>query len=348
MKLSDFDYELPPGRIAQEPPGQRESARLMYLNRKTGAVEHLRFPQILDLLEAGDVLVLNDTRVIPAKLFGTRQSTGGKVEALLVQPQDDNHWHALLKTRGKLQDGETILFGKGKLVANVAGRHAEDGWRIRFQMPKDELLTELTKYGVMPLPPYIKRQGEFDPRVEFDRERYQTIFAREPGAIAAPTAGLHFTDSLLERIRRDGIEIVSVTLHVGLGTFKPVTAEDPRRHQMHAERYTLSDETASAINRAKDEHRRIIAVGTTACRTLESCASECRLQPASGWTSLFIYPLYEFQVIDGLITNFHLPRSTLLMLVAAFAGRERILNAYQEAITEEYRFYSYGDAMVIL
>ena len=347
MKLSDFDYQLPLELIAQEPPQNRDDSRLLLLDRATGQTDHLRFPSVLDILLPGDVLVLNNTQVIPARLSGRKQ-TGAKVDALLVQEEAAGVWQALLKTRGKLRDGETLSFADDELPATLLGRHPTEGWRIRFEVPGKELLRKLAQIGRMPLPPYIKRQAGQDPRDPVDRERYQTVFAGRPGAIAAPTAGLHFTEDTLVRVQEKGVEVHHVTLHVGLGTFKPVTAEDPREHQMHTELFVLEDRVADALNAALAEGRRIVAVGTTAVRTLESCYEDSRLKPRSGETDLFIYPPHEFQVVRGLLTNFHLPKSTLLMLVAAFAGRERVLAAYDEAIRLRYRFYSYGDAMLIL
>jgi len=347
MKLSDFDYQLPLELIAQEPPENRDDSRLLLLDRETGRIEHLHFPSILDLLQPRDVLVLNNTQVIPARLSGHKQ-TGAKVDALLVQEETDGAWQTLLKTRGKLRDGETLSFADGELPATLLGKHPAEGWRIRFEVPGNELPQKLAQIGRMPLPPYIKRLAGNDPRDPVDRKRYQTVFAGQPGAIAAPTAGLHFTEDTLARLQDKGIETHYVTLHVGLGTFKPVTAEDPRDHNMHAEFFVLEDHVADALNAALTEGRRIVAVGTTAVRTLESCYEGGRLEPRSGETDLFIYPPHEFQVVRGLLTNFHLPKSTLLMLVAAFAGRERVLAAYEEAIRLRYRFYSYGDAMLIL
>jgi S-adenosylmethionine:tRNA ribosyltransferase-isomerase len=347
MRLSDFDYRLPPELIAQEPPARRQDSRLLFLRRDSGRMEHFRFPQVVDICQPGDVLVLNDTRVVPARLFG-RKETGGGVDALVVREEAGGVWQALMKARGKLQEGEKIGFADGELPATVLGRHEEGGWRLRFQVTGDELRDRLAARGKMPLPPYIRRTGPDDPRDSIDRERYQTVFAEKLGAIAAPTAGLHFTEAILAQLRAKGVETYAVTLHVGLGTFKPVTADDPRKHRMQAEFFTLGNEVAESINRAMEQGRRIIAVGTTSVRTLETCFEGGRLRPKSGWTDLFIYPPYEFRVVRGLLTNFHLPKSTLLMLVSAFACRERILAAYQEAIAERYRFYSYGDAMLIL
>ncbi|MBI2190794.1 MAG: tRNA preQ1(34) S-adenosylmethionine ribosyltransferase-isomerase QueA [Planctomycetes bacterium] len=344
--LSDFDYVLPPHLIAQQPLARREDARLLLLDRADGRMRHLRFHQVLEVIEPGDLLVLNDTRVLPARLYGMR-STGGRVEALLVSQEADGCWHALLHARGRLQPGEAIHFGRGHIRSTLERRHAEGGWYLHFDDAADELDRKLQTLGHMPLPPYIKRRGEDDPRWSVDRERYQTVYAREPGAIAAPTAGLHFTESLLEEGRQRGVRTVCVTLHVGLGTFKPVTAEDPTRHPMHAECYEVSEAAAQAVNAVREHGRRVIAVGTTACRALETCARNGRAEPGRGTTRLFMYPPYTFQVVDALLTNFHLPRSTLLMLVSAFAGRDRILHAYETAVREGYRFYSYGDAMLI-
>ncbi|MDP6116289.1 MAG: tRNA preQ1(34) S-adenosylmethionine ribosyltransferase-isomerase QueA [Planctomycetota bacterium] len=367
MKLSDFDFCLPPELIAQEPAERREESRLMVLNRQARTIEHLKFHHIPDLLHAGDLLVLNNTRVVPARIFGTRH-TGGRVEALLVEESEHGIWQALLKCRGRLEDGELIEFGAfsgldaprqgegavaerqrhAEFTARLLGKHDAEGWLLDFQMPAQTLLDTLEQNGQMPLPPYIKREKGHDQRDEMDRHRYQTVFARESGAIAAPTAGLHFSEILIENLKAQEVLFEYVTLHVGLGTFKPVTAEDIQDHVMHSEEYSLSERTAKAVNDARSDGRRIIPVGTTSLRTLESCALEGHVVAGHGHTDLFIYPPYEFKMTDAMITNFHLPKSTLMMLIAALAGRETVLDAYRTAIDEKYRFFSYGDAMFIV
>jgi len=336
----------------------------MVLDRQNRTIDHLKFHQIPDLLHAGDLLVLNNTRVVPARIFGTRH-TGGRVEALLVQETGHGIWQALLKCRGRLEDGEVIEFSSlgtsrqddqavaerqhhTELRARLLGKHPTEGWLLDFGTPAQTLLNKLEKHGLMPLPPYIKREKGNDIRNEMDMERYQTVFARETGAIAAPTAGLHFSDKLIENLKVQGVLVEYVTLHVGLGTFKPVTAENVEDHVMHFEEYTLSEPTAKAVNDAKAEGRRVIPVGTTSLRTLESCAAEQRVCDGQGHTDLFIYPPYEFRITDAMITNFHLPKSTLMMLISALADRELVLDAYKIAIEEKYRFFSYGDAMLIL
>ncbi|MDA0842122.1 MAG: tRNA preQ1(34) S-adenosylmethionine ribosyltransferase-isomerase QueA [Planctomycetota bacterium] len=346
MKLSDFDFCLPPELIAQEPAERREDSRLMVLNRENRTIDHLKFHQVPDLMHAGDLLVLNNTRVVPSRLFGKRH-TGGRVEALLVEEIETGIWQALLKSRGRLEDGEAIEF-TDELQARLLGKHPAEGWLLDFKIPAPAFLSMLEKHGLMPLPPYIKREKGSDARNQMDMERYQTVFARESGAIAAPTAGLHFTDKLIENLKARGVLVEYVTLHVGLGTFKPVTAEDVQDHVMHPEEYFLSEATAKAVNDAKAEGRRVIPVGTTSLRTLESCAAGQRVSAGQGDTNLFIYPPYDFQIADAMITNFHLPKSTLMMLISALADRALVLDAYRIAIEEKYRFFSYGDAMFIL
>ncbi len=340
MKTSDFYYDLPEELIAQTPLQQRDASRLMVLNRQTGEVSHRHFFDILDYLKPGDCLVMNDSRVLPARLLG-RRPTGGAVEVLLLRDLGDQCWECLCKPGRKMQPGSQVVFGDGELTATVT-EVREDGNRIvRFHY-RGIFLEVLERLGKMPLPPYIKAELK-------DQERYQTVYSRETGSAAAPTAGLHFTQELLEAIRAKGVKTAFVTLHVGLGTFRPVKAEQITDHHMHAELCMISEETAGILNSARKEGGRIICVGTTSCRTLESLVGEDGSFAAkSKWTDIFIYPGYTFKAMDGLITNFHLPESTLVMLVSAFAGREHVLNAYKEAVAQRYRFFSFGDAMCIL
>ncbi|HTL47375.1 MAG TPA: tRNA preQ1(34) S-adenosylmethionine ribosyltransferase-isomerase QueA [Verrucomicrobiae bacterium] len=342
-RLSSYDYDLPPELIAAHPPEKRTSARLMKIGRETGAVEHRRFGNVADFLKAGDVLVLNDTKVIPARLLG-RRPTGGKVQALLLKETGPDRWEALLKPSGRIAKGQVLAFeGKGvTLEARVDDEPAEHGVRT-LVFPDPDFRKKLEIVGHMPLPPYIERED-----TDQDREDYQTVFARAEGAVAAPTAGLHFDKPLLETLRQKGVEIVFITLHTGYGTFQPVYEEDVTQHEMFEEFYSIDAAAAEKINAAKREKRRVIACGTTTVRALESAAREGSLQAGQGLTRIFIYPPYAFRVMDGLITNFHLPKSTLLMLVASFLGREKMMAAYHEAVREKYAFYSYGDAMVIL
>ncbi|HTG34892.1 MAG TPA: tRNA preQ1(34) S-adenosylmethionine ribosyltransferase-isomerase QueA [Thermoanaerobaculia bacterium] len=336
MLTRDFDYDLPAASIAQEPAPRGES-RLLVLDRQ-GPERHSRVSDLPGLLHPGDLLVLNDTRVIPARLYG-RSAGGGRMEILLIERVAEREWDALVKPGRRARPGAVFSLDEG-LAAEVIDKHEDGRHRLRFTEPIEPHLDRL---GHIPLPPYIHR-----PDTPEDRERYQTVFARQPGAVAAPTAGLHFTAALLAEIAAAGIEIARVTLHVGIGTFKPVAAERIEEHRMESERYEIGEETAGAIRRARAAGRRIVAVGTTVVRTLESAAlaGEGEVRAGSGATKLFITPGYQFQGVDALLTNFHLPRSTLLMLVSAFAGRERVLAAYEEAITNGYRFYSYGDAML--
>ncbi len=338
LRVSDFDYELPPERIAQYPADRRDSSRLLELDRRTGETAHHMFPAIVKLLQPGDVLVLNDTRVIPARLLGERPG-GGQVELLLLEPVEGTRWRALGRPGRALRPGRTVAFGGGRLIATVVGEE-DDGVRVVELEHEGELLPLLEEIGLPPLPPYIDREVE-----EEDRERYQTVYARRPGAVAAPTAGLHFTEELLDAIRKRGVDIGYVTLHVGLGTFRPVRVERIEDHVMHEEYYEISAETARLINRRSG---RLVAVGTTVTRTLETVAgADGTVHAGAGRTDLFITPGYRFRAVEAMLTNFHLPRSTLIMMVAAFAGRERILAAYREALAAGYRFYSYGDAMFI-
>ncbi len=348
LTLGDFDYDLPPERIAQEPLARRDASRLMRLERVTGRVEHATFADFPDCLSPGDLLVVNDTRVLAARLTGRRAApgTGGRVEALLVRREDENIWAALLK--GSARTGEPIDFGPD-LAGRVLARGEDGSARLELSTLRGAGSVDdaLDRSGLMPTPPYIRREPD-DPRRELDRSRYQTIFADSPGALAAPTAGLHFTPEVVQRIRDRGVEVASLTLHVGLGTFQPVRVERIEEHRMHAERYAVSEGLARSIARTRADGGRIVAVGTTVTRALETVAGEeGNVTPGEGWCDLFIRPGYRFRVVEALLTNFHLPRSTLLMLVSAFAGRERVLAAYSEAIRMRYRFYSYGDAMLI-
>ena len=340
MKTSDFDYELPEELIAQHPAAQRDDSRLLVMDKYTGTVEHRVFRDIVNYLHAGDVLVLNNTKVIPARIFGVKEGGTAKIEVLLLKRDDDlpNTWEVLVHPGKRAKVGTVIDFGEGRLKGEVIA-NTSAGRKVTFHFDGifEEILEEL---GTMPLPPYIHEQLE-------DQNRYQTVYAKVDGSAAAPTAGLHFTTELLETLHQNGIEIEEVLLHVGLGTFKPVSEEDIEDHEMHSEYYEISQETADRINKAKAEGRRIISVGTTSTRALESAAKDGRLQAGSGWTNIFIYPGYKWQIIDGLITNFHLPKSTLMMLVSALSTREHILAAYREAVAQRYRFFSFGDAMFI-
>ncbi|MBE6944138.1 MAG: tRNA preQ1(34) S-adenosylmethionine ribosyltransferase-isomerase QueA [Ruminococcaceae bacterium] len=340
LKTEDFWYDLPEELIAQTPLTQRDASRLLVLDRETGETCHRHFYDIYDYLQPGDCLVMNDSRVLPARLLGRRPS-GGAVELLLLRDLGNKQWECLAKPGRKLQPGQKVIFGDGELTATIVSV-LEDGNRL-VEFHYDGIFLEvLERLGKMPLPPYIKAQLE-------DQERYQTVYSREVGSAAAPTAGLHFTSELMEKLRNKGISIAFVTLHVGLGTFRPVKVENVLDHHMHSELCILPEETAAILNKTRDEGGRIICVGTTSCRTLESMASpDGTFVAGSKWTDIFIYPGYQFKAMDGLITNFHLPESTLVMLVSAFAGRENILNAYKEAVREKYRFFSFGDAMLIL
>ena len=339
MKKSDFYFDLPEELIAQTPIQQRDHSRLLHLNKETGALEHRHFYDVTDYLRPGDCLVLNDSRVLPARLIGTR-STGGSIELVLLRDMGDGKWECLSRPGRKTRPGTELFFGDAELTATVLDV-IEDGNRIVQFHYEGIFLEVLERLGKMPLPPYIKEELQ-------DAERYQTVYSRELGSAAAPTAGLHFTKELLSKIEASGVKVCYVTLHVGLGTFRPVKEEEIEDHPMHAEFCMIPEETARMVTETKRAGGRIIAVGTTSCRTLESfAAADGSLEPCSGWTDIFIYPGYTFKCIDALITNFHLPESTLIMLVSALAGRELILNAYQEAIRERYRFFSFGDAMFI-
>lgn len=340
MKTHDFYYDLPEELIAQTPLEKRDTSRLMVLDRKNGDVCHKHFFDIIDYLNPGDCLVMNDSRVLPARLLGHRP-TGGAVEVLLLRDLGNKRWECLCKPGRKMQVGNEVVFGNGELTATVV-EVKEDGNRVVEFHYEGIFLEVLERLGKMPLPPYIKAELQ-------DQERYQTVYSRAVGSAAAPTAGLHFTNELLEKIRAKGIKTAFVTLHVGLGTFRPVKAENILEHHMHSELCMMSGETADILNETKQKGGRVICVGTTSCRTLESLVNEDgTFEAKSKWTEIFIYPGYTFKAMDGLITNFHLPESTLVMLVSAFAGRENVLHAYEQAVAERYRFFSFGDAMMIL
>ena len=340
LKTSDFYFDLPEELIAQVPILDRSSSKLMVLDKETGEISHKTFKDIIDYLNPGDCLVLNDTRVIPARLIGAKEDTGGKIEFLLLKRNEDDTWETLVKPGKRAKIGTRFSFGEGKLIAEVVGM-GDDGARIvkfEYEGIFEEVLDQL---GNMPLPPYITERLE-------ERERYQTVYSKHNGSAAAPTAGLHFTDELLQQIKDKGVDIAFVTLHVGLGTFRPVKVDDVLEHDMHSEYYMVTQESADKINKAKENGKRVITVGTTSTRTVESVADESgRMKEASGWTKIFIYPGYKFKVVDNLITNFHLPESTLIMLVSALAGKENVLNAYECAVENKYRFFSFGDAMFI-
>lgn len=347
MKTSDYDYELPPERIAQTPAPERDAARMLVLHRAGGRLEHRIVRELPEFVDPGDVMVVNNTRVVPARMYGRKEGSGGRVEVFFLEERKDGTWDVLLRSRRRPKPGLRMPLGSGRASAELLEELGGGMARIRVvsDMPVLELLEA---EGRTPLPPYIHRPASAPEPAE-DRARYQTVFARQPGAVAAPTAGLHFTPALLEGIRRRGVETVEITLHVGPGTFRPVTADDLADHRMDSERYEITAEAARSINRARDAGRRILAVGTTSVRALEtSVRSDGILAPGVGRSELFIRPPYEFGCVGALLTNFHLPRSTLLMLVSAFAGRDAVLNAYATAVREGYRFYSYGDCMLIV
>lgn len=340
MKTSDFYYDLPQELIAQDPLEDRSSSRLLHLSMKDGSVEHRHFTDILDYLKEGDCLVVNDTRVIPARLYGHKEETGALIEILLLKRKENDIWECLVKPGKKARPGAKIVFGDGILKGEIIDVVEEGNRLIQFQYEGifEEILDQL---GEMPLPPYITHKLE-------DKNRYQTVYAKNDGSAAAPTAGLHFTQELLQKVQEKGVKIAHVTLHVGLGTFRPVKVDDVENHHMHSEFYVVEEDQAKLINDTKKQGGRVISVGTTSCRTLESATGEDGvLRAGSGWTEIFIYPGYQFKMIDGLITNFHLPESTLMMLVSALAGKNRIMAAYEEAVKERYRFFSFGDAMFI-
>jgi S-adenosylmethionine:tRNA ribosyltransferase-isomerase len=344
-KLSDYDYYLPKESIAQQPLENRDDSRLLVLHRNTGRIEHRKFNEIADYFSPGDFLVLNDTKVLPARLQGNRIG-GASIELLFIEDTGGERWKVLIKSNAKLKAGEEIYVGNNSISARLLDR-VEGTWLIEFNK-KNTVKELLHRIGVMPLPPYIKRAKNQDALFSLDRERYQTVFAQKEGAIAAPTAGLHFTIDTLEKIRKRGVETGFVTLHVGLGTFSPIKTEDIRDHLMHKEYYECSQEIIQKIKRTKEQNRRVIATGSTSCRVLETIAGNGNSPQLSGWTNLFIYPPYTFQYVDVLLTNFHLPKTTLLVMASAFAGRENIMNAYEIAKNEGYRFFSYGDCMMII
>ncbi|UMZ32611.1 tRNA preQ1(34) S-adenosylmethionine ribosyltransferase-isomerase QueA [Priestia megaterium] len=343
MKVDLFDFHLPEELIAQTPLEQRDASRLMVLNKKTGSVKHHHmFHDLLDYVQEGDCLVLNDTRVLPARLFGTKEDTGANIEVLLLKQTQGDTWETLVKPAKRVKEGTVISFGDGRLTA-VCKETSDQGGRLLEFNYEGIFYEVLEQLGEMPLPPYIKERLD-------DQERYQTVFAREQGSAAAPTAGLHFTEEMLEQLKEKGVHIAFLTLHVGLGTFRPVSVDDLEEHDMHSEFYQVSEGTAALLNSVREKGGRIISVGTTSTRTLETIATEHngKFVASSGWTNIFIFPGYEFKAIDGMITNFHLPKSTLIMLVSALAGRENVISAYEQAVAEKYRFFSFGDAMLIL
>ncbi|MFC4409915.1 tRNA preQ1(34) S-adenosylmethionine ribosyltransferase-isomerase QueA [Chungangia koreensis] len=341
MNINDFDFELPEELIAQTPLKDRASSRLMILDRESGKLEHKVFSDIIDELKTGDCLILNDTKVLPARLMGMKEETGAHIELLLLKELGKDEWETLVKPAKRVKIGTVVTFGEGLLKAICVGEKDHGGRVFKFEY--EGIFYELLdRLGEMPLPPYIHEKLE-------DKDRYQTVYAKEQGSAAAPTAGLHFTPELLDRIREKGVEIVFITLHVGLGTFRPVSVDSIEEHEMHSEFYSVTEEAAATINRVKASGGRVISVGTTSTRTIETIATKYNgeIRAESGWTAIFIYPGYEFKCIDGLITNFHLPKSTLVMLVSALSSRENILNAYNDAVKEQYRFFSFGDAMFI-
>jgi S-adenosylmethionine:tRNA ribosyltransferase-isomerase len=341
MDVNDFDFELPESLIAQTPLKDRTASRLMVMDKVTGDVKHRQFRQIVDELQEGDVIVLNDTRVLPARLIGTKEDTGASIEVLLLKEKGFDEWETLVKPAKRVKVGTVITFGDGRLEAECT-EILEQGGRIftfRYEGIFYEILDSL---GQMPLPPYITKTLD-------DQSRYQTVFAKERGSAAAPTAGLHFTEEILQEIKEKGVSVEFITLHVGLGTFRPVSVDSIEDHTMHSEYYQVTEKAANAINEAKARGGNVIAIGTTSARTLETIASQNdgKIVPTSGWTSIFIYPGYQFSILDGMLTNFHLPKSTLIMLISALASRESVLAAYEEAVKEKYRFFSFGDAMFI-
>ena len=355
MKISDFDYYLPEELIAQKPADRRDCSRLLVVHRDTGKIEHRHFYDIIDYLKAGDCLVLNNSKVLPARLYGVKEKTGAKVEFLLIKRIEGDTWETMVRPGRKLKPGDIVVFSQEPLLKATIKDFGTDGTRIVDFEYDGVFMERLEEVGSMPLPPYIERSSDSE-----DRDRYQTVYCREEGSVAAPTAGLHFTEELLKKAEDKGVELVYVTLHVGIGTFRPVKCENIEDHTMHFEEYSISEESAEVINRAKREGRRIISVGTTSTRTVESAAyfdadaqtadgkAGCwQVRSGEGSTGIFIYPGYEFKIIESLITNFHLPKSTLLMLISALYDREKILAVYDEAVKQKYRFFSYGDAMFI-
>ena len=340
MKVEDFNYDLPEELIAQTPLEKRDSSKLLVLDKKTGDIEHKNFTDIIDYLNSGDTLVLNDTKVLPARLIGVKEETNAIIEILLLKNIKDDEWECLVKPARRIKVGTIVSFGEGQLKAECI-EEKEEGIRHFKLLYTGILLEILEDLGTMPLPPYIHEKLK-------DQSRYQTVYAKEVGSAAAPTAGLHFTNELLNKIEEKGINIAYITLHVGLGTFRPVSVEKIEEHEMHSEYYSMSKDVADLLNKTKEQNKRIIAVGTTTTRTLETIMTKHNtFKECNGWTNIFIYPGYKFKAIDALSTNFHLPKSTLVMLVSALAGRENILNAYNTAVTEKYRFFSFGDAMFI-
>lgn len=341
MKLKDFDYSLPQEFIAQYPVEKRGDSKLLVLNRKAGSIEHRTFSEIVEYFSKGDILCINNTRVIPARLFGKKESTKGKVEVFLLRKIEGAVWEALLRPARRIKRGQRIIF-KNDIECRIEERNGSGMWRVEFS-PSNITEQEILSLGNVPLPPYIKRQPE-----KLDRYRYQTVYAEYKGSVAAPTAGLHFTEEILADIVNKGVKIVKILLHIGIGTFRPVKTEDISQHKMDSEYYEIDEDNAAIINKARKEGGRIFVVGTSTTRALESACNDGYLKPDEGWTGKFIYPPYNFQMVDHLITNFHLPQTTLLMLVSAFASREKILESYEEAKNKGYRFFSYGDVMLIL
>nr|WP_244972257.1 tRNA preQ1(34) S-adenosylmethionine ribosyltransferase-isomerase QueA [Mammaliicoccus lentus] len=341
VNIEDFDFDLPESLIAQTPLLNRESSRLLKCDKVTGELEDLTFKDVIHQLSSGDCLVLNDTKVMPARLFGIKEETGAKVEMLMLTQQEDDEWEVLIKPAKRIKINQSVSFGEGKIIATCV-KELDQGGRIMKLSYEGILQERLDELGEMPLPPYIKERLD-------DQDRYQTVYAKAVGSAAAPTAGLHFTKNLLQEIRDKGVHVAFITLHVGLGTFRPVSVDNIDEHEMHSEYYQMSEDTAELLNKVKADGKKIISVGTTSTRTLETIRSRNdKFIAESGWTDIFIYPGYEFKAIDGLITNFHLPKSTLIMLVSALSSRENILNAYRHAVESEYRFFSFGDAMIII
>ena len=346
MKITDFDYELPKELIAQKPANKREESRLMVLNRKEKTIDHKMFYNIIDYLNKGDLLVMNNSKVIPARLYGEKVGTGAKIEFLLIKRIENDIWETMVKPGKRLKPGDKVIFSNDSKFEAEILEYGKDGTRIvRFDY-EGIFYERLDEIGKMPLPPYIERESK-----EEDKDRYQTVYSEEPGSVAAPTAGLHFTEDILNKLKDKGVNIAYVTLHVGIGTFRPVKCENIEEHEMHFEEYTISADNEKIINDALSKNKRVVAVGTTSVRTLESVAYETkegyRVKSGDGSTGIFIYPGYKFKIVDSMITNFHLPKSTLLMLISAFYNREDILKAYETAVKEEYRFFSYGDSMLI-
>jgi len=344
-KLSSYDYKLPQSLIAQHPAPKRDQSRMLFLERKSGKISNRNFTEIVSLVPESSCLVINNTKVLPARIPGKRQS-GGKIEALLIEENNNGDWSAIVRKAGRIKQGERLEFCDGKLLAKAKERLEEGEWLLEFE-ETERLKERLEDVGLPPLPPYIERRNASDLQNTKDRERYQTCFATEPGAIAAPTAGLHFTPEILTEIENRGIDILEVTLHVGLGTFSSIDEEDIRKHKMHAEFFSVSSQTLRQLQVYQNNNKQMINVGTTSVRVLETLARQ-NFQDSSGWTDIFIYPPCKFTMADGLLTNFHLPKSTLMLLVSAFCGRDLLLSAYQHAVAEKYRFFSYGDCMLIL